>query len=207
MFERTTGTMIGRSEMDFNTTLRHHRDRAPIDIALYLDIDGVLHHEAVMWHHRRGIFMSPSEAPGRTLFEWVGYLEAALEPFPNVALVLSSSWCIKPGYGKTLKWLPEGLRQRFVGGTFHKLVHGADPWAISAFKSKSRGEQIVTDVRRRKPRAWIALDDDTEGWPLAALENLIACDGHQGLSSAAVRLRLSQKLAELNEPPREASGL
>lgn len=190
--------------MNLNSTPRCHRGRIPPDIALYLDIDGVLHHEAVMWHHRRGIFMSPREAPGRILFEWLEYLEVALKPFPNVALVLSSSWCIKPGYGKTLKWFPQGLRQRFVGGTFHKRVHGADPWAISAFKSMTRGEQIVADVERRKPRAWIALDDDTDGWPPDAQENLIACDGHHGISCEAVRRKLDEKLAALTEQLRGA---
>lgn len=188
-----------QSEAEPNVPLHAHRNRVPLDIALYLDIDGVLHHHAVMWHHRRGIFMSPREAPGHELFEWVEYLEEALEPFPKVALVLSSSWCVKPGYGKTLKWFPEKLQQRFVGGTFHKLVHGADPWAMSAFKSMSRGAQIVADVRRRQPRAWIALDDDTEDWPLAETHHLIACDGQKGLSCATARGELAAKLAELSD--------
>ncbi|WOI45511.1 HAD domain-containing protein [Acidovorax sp. BLS4] len=190
------------SDREPNFARQACRSRVPPDMALYLDIDGVLHHEAVMWHHRRGIFMSPSEAPGRKLFEWVGYLEEALEPFPKVSLVLSSSWCVKPGYGKTLKWLPERLRQRFIGGTYHKRIHGADPWAISAFKSMSRGEQIVADVRRRQPRDWIALDDDTVGWPPHAMHNLIECDGQRGLSCAAVRHALAKRLEAWNEQAR-----
>lgn len=186
------------SDSEQYQALQARRGRVPPDVALYLDIDGVLHHQAVMWHHRRGIFMSPSEAPGRKLFEWVAYLAEALELFPQVRLVLSSSWCVKPGYGKTLKWFPEGLRERFIGGTYHKRIHGVDPWAISAFKAMSRGEQIVADVRRRQPRAWIALDDDIDGWPHAAMHNLIACDGNTGLSCAAVRQKLAKVLEELN---------
>lgn len=57
-------------------------------LVLYLDLDGVVHHERVLWHPHKGIHMSPYEAPGRSLFEWVPILEAALDPYPSVALVL-----------------------------------------------------------------------------------------------------------------------
>ena len=29
------------------------------DLIVYLDLDGVLHPEAVLWHPNRGIYMSP----------------------------------------------------------------------------------------------------------------------------------------------------
>lgn len=168
--------------------------RRHIDLALYVDFDGVLQHEAVMWHHRRGIFMSPTEAPGRSLFEWAHILESILQEFPNVALVLSSTWCLRPGYGKALKRLPEGLRARFVGGTFHRLVHGIDPWVLQSFRSTPRWQQILSDVARRKPDHWLALDDDVEGWPEGWRANLIACDGSTGLSSPLVQAELTRKL-------------
>ena len=76
------------------------------DVVLYLDLDGVVHHEKVLWHPRKGIYMSPYEAAGHSLFEWVPILESVLEPHPTVALVLSSTWCIRPGYSATLKRLP-----------------------------------------------------------------------------------------------------
>src|SRR3989344_5289827 len=58
------------------------------DVVLYLDLDGVVHHEKVLWHPTRGIYMSPYEAAGHTLFEWIPILESVLEPYPAVALVL-----------------------------------------------------------------------------------------------------------------------
>ena len=45
------------------------------DVVLYLDLDGVAHHEQVLWHPHKGIYMSPYEAPGRSLFEWVPILK------------------------------------------------------------------------------------------------------------------------------------
>lgn len=169
-----------------------HRLRTA-DVVVYLDLDGVVQHEAVMWHPRRGVYMSP-DAGSRTLFEWVPCLEEALAKFPQVALVLSSSWCVYPGYGKTLKRFPPELRDRFIGGTYHKRIHGADPWAKSAFKAMSRGQQICADALRRKPQAWLALDDDTADWPEWALDNLVACDGATGLSNLRVQTELRVKL-------------
>ncbi len=166
------------------------------EVVLYLDLDGVIHHEAVLWHPRRGIYMSPLGAVGRTLFEWVPILEEELAPYPSVALVLSSTWCIRPGYTHTLKRLPESLRARFIGGTYHKRVHGADPWNLASFRSTPRGMQILADVQRRKPSHWIALDDDIEDWPQSAMDNLVACEGTTELSNLEVRHELRRKLQQ-----------
>ena len=169
------------------------------DVVLYLDLDGVVHHEQVLWHPHKGIYMSPYEAPGRSLFEWVPILEAALDPYPSVALVLSSTWCIRPGYSATLKRLPPSLRSRFIGGTYHKRVHGTDPWNLAMFRGMPRGEQVLEDALRRKPRQWLALDDDLEGWPEACRENLIACEGTTGLSDGEVQRELGEKLQRCHE--------
>lgn len=140
------------------------------------------------------VSVSPIEAPGRTLFEWVHILVAILDPYPSVRLVLSSSWCVRPGYSKTLKRMPESLRQRFIGGTYHGRVHGADTWARESFLRTPRGVQVIADVERRKPRHWLALDDDVEDWPAHALANLIQCDGRTGLSAERVQHELSARL-------------
>ena len=164
------------------------------DVVLYLDLDGVVHHEKVLWHPRRGIYMSPYEAAGHSLFEWVHILESVLEPYPTAALVLSSTWCIRPGYSATLKRLPASLRARFIGGTYHGRVHGVDPWNLSMFRTTPRGVQVQEDAQRRKPRQWIALDDDLEDWPDSCWQNLVACDGTTGLSDTGVQQELGEKL-------------
>jgi hypothetical protein len=175
--------------------------RAPrtADVLLYLDLDGVVQHEAVLWHPRRGPFLSPQLSAGRKMFEWVPQLEEALAPFPHVALVLSSTWCIRPGFGKTLKNFPPALRSKFVGGTFHKRWHGADPWLLEAFRRTPRGLQIWADVQRRKPKQWLALDDDVTEWPSFALSNLVACNGSTGLSCPRVQKELRKKLIQCHE--------
>ena len=164
------------------------------DVVLYLDLDGVVHHEQVLWHPRKGIYMSPHEAAGNSLFEWIPILESVLQPYPAVALVLSSIWCIRPGYSATLRRLPASLRARFIGGTYHRRMHGVDPWNLSMFRTTPQGVQVQEDTQRRKPRQWIALDDDLEGWPDSCRQNLVACEGTTGLSNPEVQHELREKL-------------
>ena len=164
------------------------------DVVLYLDLDGVVHHEKVLWHPRKGIYMSQYEAAGHSLFEWVPILESVLQPHPAVALVLSSTWCIRPGYSATLKRLAATLSARFIGGTYHKRVHGVDPWNLSMFRTTPRGVQVQEDAQRRRPQQWIALDDDLEDWPDSCRQNLVACEGTTGLSNPEVQHELREKL-------------
>lgn len=166
---------------------------SPDLIVLYVDLDGVVQHEYVIWNKRLGIHMSPKVQP-RTLFEWSHHLEDVLTHFPQVRLVLSSSWCRWPGYGKTLKFLPSSLRARFIGGTYHRRIHGADPGLKASFEAMSRGAQVCADVLRRRPAHWLAIDDDTENWPEWARPRLIACDGNTGLSNIEVQEELRNKL-------------
>ncbi len=177
-----------------NSPYLHASTPRSADVVLYLDLDGVVHHEKVLWHPRKGIYMSPYEAAGHSLFEWIPILESVLQPHPAVALVLSSTWCIRPGYSATLKRLPATLSARFIGGAYHKRVHGVDPWNLTMFRTTPRGVQVQEDAQRRKPQQWIALDDDLEDWPDSCRQNLVACEGTTGLSNPEVQHELREKL-------------
>lgn len=164
------------------------------DLVVYVDLDGVLQHQQVLHHPRRGIYLCPEQAPGRVLFEWAPTLVELLEPYPEVRCVLSSSWCIWPGFGKTLKRMPKELSWRFIGGTYHQRVFGLDEWSKASFREKPRWLQVCEDVKRRKPKRWLALDDDVNGWPQSTLDNLIPCDGDLGLSCSRTQSLLSERL-------------
>lgn len=62
------------------------------------------------------------------------------------------------------------------------------------FRATPRGVQVQEDSQRRKPRQWIALDDDLEGWPDSCRQNLIACNGTTGLSDPQVEHELREQL-------------
>jgi len=164
------------------------------EIILFLDFDGVLHHEDVFIHPingiLKGIYIMQS---GRTLFEWMPILENLLKPYPDVAIVLSTSWVHSRSFSFAKTQLSESLQQRVIGATFdNRLMHEED------FLVQSRGLQIANDVERRKTNQWIALDDDDEGWPDWCLSNLIKTKGDTGLSDPRVRVELRKRLEQLH---------
>lgn len=49
----------------------------------------MLHHENVFWHPRCGVYAGP---PGFIQLEQALLLEELLQPYPEVGIVLSTSW-------------------------------------------------------------------------------------------------------------------
>lgn len=163
---------------------------------LYLDFDGVLHHEACFWHPRRGAYLvAPLEYK---LFQHAELLQELLTPYPDVQIVLSTSWVRRYGYSKTAKRLPPALRQRVVGATFHSRMNEF------RFSELPRGQQVFEDVIRRKPARWLALDDDAAGWSEGCLPNFVRTDECEGISDLRTREELINKLTRF-EAQREHS--
>jgi hypothetical protein len=157
---------------------------------LYLDFDGVLHHENVLWHPRRGAYL---HAPERyQLFQHAALLEQLLGPFPNIVIVLSTNWQRRYRFSKVVKRLPPGLRSRVVGATYHSDMAG------DGYDLLPRWAQIVNDVHRRQPATWVAVDDDIIGWPTDLLHHLVACDPYEGISPPAVQAEVRRRLALLD---------
>jgi hypothetical protein len=157
---------------------------------LYLDFDGVLHHENCRWHPGRGPSLS---APDRyELFQHNGLLEQMLDPYPQVKVVLSTTWVVRYGLTKTANLLPPSLQGRVIGATFHSRHMTVDDYL-----HLPRGQQVHDDVLRRRPRDWLALDDDEEGWPAERTEKFVKTHMYEGLSASSVQDEFRQKLREL----------
>lgn len=154
-------------------------------VVLYLDFDGVLHHEDVWFHPRRGAYVN---TPGYALFEHTHLLEDVLASFPEVRIVLSTSWVRVRRYSRAVKRLSPSLQVRVIGATFHTRMNRSD------FEALPRGVQILNDVVRRNPIHWVALDDDAEGWVPEYLEQLIHCDSVLGISAPGVLDALKERL-------------
>jgi len=143
---------------------------------LYLDFDGVLHPEPVFFHPNRGVYLG-AEAHEHTLFEHSQLLVSILAPYPDVRIVLATSWVQHRSYSKAAKRLPAELRARLIGATFHDGHMSRDNWF-----ALSRGAQILGDVARRRPAHWVALDDDDVDWPEKHLSKLVKTDPMLGLA-------------------------
>lgn len=156
-------------------------------LVLYLDFDGVLHHENCLWHPKLGPYLG---APPRySLFQHAELLVQLLEPYPQVKIVLSTTWIRRYGVATSTKRLPEALQKRVIGGTFHSRYMRDDE-----FQYLLRGEQVTADVQRRQPRDWLALDDDAEGWPASQSHRFIQTHMYEGISDPAVLERLKAAL-------------
>lgn len=160
----------------------------PLDPAtpiLYLDLDGVVHHEDVYMNTAGDVFIDPLVmAQGFTLFQWAPALVEQLAQRPAVKIILSTSWVRKLGMKYTLNALGVELAARVVGSTFEASIDGADDDALERFVKRSRGEQIEHDAERRGVENWIALDDDVKDWPGESIERLVKCAGQRGISDA-----------------------
>jgi len=152
---------------------------------LYLDYDGVLHPDSV-YRTRNGIELL--HRPGHSLFEHVPLLEAELQPYPEVKIVLSTSWLlIQGGYEHAKSKLSESLQKRCIGGTFHRREM-RKTW----FNSIPRPDQVIRDVERRQPARWIAIDDCPDDWP--AWDHVVRADPELGIAASEVQEDLKAKL-------------
>jgi hypothetical protein len=166
---------------------------------LYLDFDGVLHHEEVYWDPRRGAYMA---AHGHKLFEHVSLLEDLLQPWPEVKIVLSTSWVRQYGFSGTAKRLGPALRARCIGSTWHTGMR-AHEWS---FARLPRGLQVVQDVQRRHPAAWVAVDDDHGDWPTQFESHLVRSHPFLGISAPTVLDGLREKIAAMVGDPSDAQS-
>jgi hypothetical protein len=159
---------------------------------LFTDFDGVLHPAEV---HASGPKHSPQiqlRAPGHHLFENVDFLEGVLSSYPHVAIVLSTTWCLHYGIEFATHQLPPALQSKVTGTTFDP----AHPhfWRMAHW---SRYDQIAADVDRRKPTAWLAVDDDPLGWPAAERHHLLLTPSELGLACVKAQAEFRFRMAEV----------
>jgi hypothetical protein len=155
-------------------------------MVLYLDFDGVLHDDAVYSSPQHGIYIA---TPGRVLFEWAYILADLLAPHPDVKIVLATSWVRERSYNYAKGRLPAALRVRVIGATFHNRL-----MRKSEFDQLSRGAQVLGDVDRRRPDAWLAIDNDPAGWPDAVTGRLVLTRDRLGLSEELVQNEIKSLL-------------
>jgi hypothetical protein len=159
------------------------------ELLLYLDFDGVLHHHDVWWHTRIGAYL---RAPDQyKIFQHLVLLEQLLAPYPEIRIILSTSWVRQYGCSRAAKQLGPRLRQRVVGATFHRRMNELE------FLELHRGQQVWNDVQRRKPRGWLAVDDDGEGWPAESNGHFIKTHDEYGISEPDVLAVLKDRLESL----------
>lgn len=163
---------------------------------LFLDYDGVLHPDAAYLVRGR-----PELRAEGSLFMWAPILERALAPYPQVKIVLSTSWVrVLNNFTRARGFLPPELQSRVVGATWHSAMarHHEGTHRIDArwFNELSRYGQIARYISRADlwSEQWLAIDDDAEGWPVELRDHLIETEGRRGLSCESALSEFSLRL-------------
>lgn len=140
---------------------------------LFLDFDGVLHREE--FHALE--------------FEFLPDFERALIDFPEVAIVISSTWRMTDPLERLRGRFSEGFRERVVGVTPIRKESTGD-----GERGREIRDFIVLNDLEGIP--WLAVDDDARIFEEEVLSNVILTDGAFGLTEIDLR-RLRVRLAEL----------
>lgn len=154
---------------------------------LFLDFDGVLHPDSVYRERGRPVLREQGE-----LFMWSGLLIDALTSHPEVRIVLSTSWAREFGFSRARRYLPEALRARAIGATWHSGMAHDEESRQNWWDQATRYQQVRRYVDRAQLVDWIAIDDNPEGWGSVDQDRLILTDSTHGLSDPATRLRLAE---------------
>ncbi|MHB9840928.1 HAD domain-containing protein [Paraburkholderia terrae] len=150
-------------------------DRAVV----FLDFDGVLHPVGVPAIDEAFCLIDNPD-----LFVWRPILDRLLAPYPMIGIIVSSDWR-RLFDDATLIRLLGPLAVRFVG-------------VVECYGS-SRSEEILTEVRRRRLKEWVALDDHSSVIAAQATDTrFVACEPTTGVSSVDVQRTLSARLADMS---------
>lgn len=129
---------------------------------LFLDFDGVLHPDAAYLVNGRPTLKAEGE-----LMMWAPLLEDALAGFPEVQIVLSTSWARELSFSRARGWLPEALRARGMGSTWHSAMSfKRDGFGSLAtwWDEATRYQQIKRYATGAGLAHWVAIDDQPKGW-------------------------------------------
>jgi hypothetical protein len=155
---------------------------------LFLDYDGCLHADDVYLVDGVPIM----RRAGCQMFEHANLLAKILAPYPDVQIVLSTSWVGTFSLIRAKLYLPEALQQRVVGTTYEFREDNL------AWMELSRFEQVMHYVRGKNVHSWVALDDDNRDWPEQYGQHLVCPIPRLGLGDARVQTELAEKLAQMS---------
>ncbi len=118
------------------------------------------------------------------------FLVELLAPYPDIKIILSTSWVRVRDYNFAKSKLPPALQARVVGATYHSRE-----MQKFEFDNMSRGAQIYADVQRRNPANWLAIDNDDNFWPAHCRDHFIKTQDELGLSDTEVQTSIRARLA------------
>ncbi|WP_035883434.1 HAD domain-containing protein [Cupriavidus metallidurans] len=162
---------------------------------LFVDFDGTVHRGHALLDENGEVSLDT----GNPLFEFVPELERLLDPYPQVEIVLTTSWLDKLPFERVLSYLPPPLAKRVVGTT-----QGIKPRFGYLKDGSARTYIIRTYVFEHRLKNWLAIDDSVYGayhlnTSVLTLEpHLVLLDSRQGIGAPEPQRRIEDWLAEVH---------
>jgi hypothetical protein len=158
---------------------------------LYLSFGGVLNigHGLV---DDNGVVTLDSSRP---LFEFASYLVDVLTPWPQVQVIVTTSWLQTLGAEKTIALLPGHLRSRVVGTTLHTPPRFGEV--------KDGTAKTMTAIRHAAKHClttWLVVDDEAWGVPPGFEQHFLRTDPETALGAPEARKRLGEWLESACKP-------
>lgn len=172
---------------------------------LYLGISGVCHPSESLYDL---VFGRSPWQDGHSRYQSVPVLEAALRPWPEVELILTSSQPWAHGLASVLQDLGQLLARRVTGYTYEDLTTKAKRtfrtrngstrtvgFSDEDYWRMNKAQIVAAHVAWRRPKRWVAVDDDSILWSdEVRKDKLVLTDGCLGLNDSAVQDRLKTVL-------------
>ncbi|WP_321815191.1 MULTISPECIES: HAD domain-containing protein [unclassified Paraburkholderia] len=161
---------------------------------LFVDFDGTLHVGNAYIDDRGDITLDT----GRPLLEFAHLLVELLAPYPDVEIVLTTSWARCLSLERVIAYLPPELQQRVVATT-----KDITPRRSYVLEGTERTDVITSYAYGKRLKHWLALDDAVFGAkcfgrePGALVDHFLLLDSSAGISDGAVLSRISKWLVDV----------
>ncbi|WP_342959742.1 HAD domain-containing protein [Paraburkholderia azotifigens] len=162
---------------------------------LFVDFDGTLHVGNAYIDENDEISLDT----GRPLLEFAPLLSELLAPYPDVAIVLTTSWARRLSEERVSAYLPAELRPRVVGTT-----RDIKPRRSYVHDGTERTHVIISYVYGKCLKNWLAIDDAVFGAerfgrePGELVDHFLLLDPARGISDDSAMQRISEWLAEMH---------
>jgi hypothetical protein len=162
---------------------------------LFVDFDGTLHVGNAYIDDADEITLDT----GRPLLEFSPLLAALLEPYPDVKIVLTTSWARRLPAERVIAYLPPELRPRVVGTT-----RSIKPRRSYVLDGTERTDVIRSYAHGKRLKHWLAIDDAVRGVerfehvPGELAGHFLLLNSSKGISDDDALRRIAQWLSDVH---------
>ncbi|WP_322050552.1 HAD domain-containing protein [Paraburkholderia bannensis] len=159
---------------------------------LFVDFDGTMHIGNAYIDDAGEISLDT----GRPLLEFAPLLVELLAPYPNVEIVLTTSWARRLPAERVIAYLPPELRPRVVGTTSN-----IKPQRSYVLDGTERTHVILSYVYGKRLKHWLAIDDAVFGAerlsrePGQLVDHFLLLDSTKGIRDCDALQRIERWLA------------